>query len=145
MLLLRAPPASLLHSGEALQSCQKNGSGRVSLLAKLPDPFRSMLECGDGILRTAGCIPDEHRRPHVDAVFRRRGYEYGRFLTVLSDSGIVGPAATCTGECGIFFVTRKDNCQRLIFDPKDANAMCLPPWTTPLPSPCSLEASETGK
>ena len=119
----------------------RGGAGHVALTAHLPAVWSEALETGAGILRDEPYEVCEGT-PAVDPVLRRGGYDYGRFLGELLDAGIIDISDDPLSQCGVFFVHRKDNMLRLIFDPRHANDKCHVPPHTGLPSPAALSQLE---
>ena len=77
------------------------GAGKVRLDEHLPSALAGSLLSGSGILHGERC-EGSSIKPYVDPVLRRGGYDYGRFLQQLLDSGIIAPVSQVASRCGIF-------------------------------------------
>ena len=85
-----------------------------------------MLASGHGIMRTdidAEVVKKASNVASValDAEFRSRGYRYGDFMGTLLENSIISLSSSVLARVGAFVVSRKDELQRLICDPRLAN------------------------
>ena len=78
-----------------------DGAGKVRLHEHLPRALSESLLSGSGILHGEIC-EGSSTKPYVDPVLRRGGYDYGRFLQQLLDSGIIAPVSQVASRCGVF-------------------------------------------
>ncbi|CAK0911511.1 unnamed protein product, partial [Prorocentrum cordatum] len=108
-------------------SLPSGGAGRVDLVRLLPPHLQSALESGHGLLRSeqeaTAALEEADVTCYVDGKLAQRGIDYGRFLLELYDAGIVKVLdyeLDRKEETGVFFVPRKDDKLRLIFDTRIA-------------------------
>ncbi len=149
--VLGATAGKLAPYRKGAASLPREVAGKVDLAACLPDSLQSLLVRGDGLLRfnaegqPAGVegVPDVPARPAMDAVLRRGGHPFGGFLQELYDLGAVEPAPTVREVAGLFFVRRKDDKLRMIWDTRRSNAHFSPPPWCPLPSGEALACIES--
>ena len=66
----------------------------------------------------------------LDPVLTRKGCDFGACLSDLVCVGIAEQADEVREECGLFFVKRKDDKLRLIFDTRRSNAHLKDPMFT---------------
>ncbi|CAK0878486.1 unnamed protein product, partial [Prorocentrum cordatum] len=122
-------------------SLLSGGAGRVDLVRLLPPHLQSALESGHGLLRSeqeaTAALEEADVTCYVDGKLAQRGIDYGRFLLELYDAGIVEVLdyeLDRKEETGVFFVPRKDDKLRLIFDARRANCHFRAPECTHLAS-----------
>ncbi|CAK0820381.1 unnamed protein product, partial [Prorocentrum cordatum] len=130
-------------------SLPSGGAGRVDLVRLLPPHLQSALESGHGLLRSeqeaSAALEEADVTCYVDGKLAQRGFDYGRFLLELYDAGIVevlGYELDRKEETGVFFVPRKDDKLRLIFDTRRANCHFRTPDYTHLASGDALSSLE---
>ncbi|CAK0845448.1 unnamed protein product, partial [Prorocentrum cordatum] len=130
-------------------SLPSGGAGRVDLVRLLPPHLQSALESGHGLLRSeqeaSAALEEADVTCCVDGKLAQRGFDYGRFLLELYDAGIVEVLdyeLDRKEETGVFFVPRKDDKLRLIFDTRRANCHFRTPDYTHLASGDALSSLE---
>eukprot|EP00959_Pyramimonas_sp_CCMP1952_P005949 124635-Pyramimonas_sp.AAC.1 len=85
------------------------------------------------------------RGAYVDPLLKRNVREYATFLREAWRRGMLTWKHGCGGDLGLFFVGRKDERLRIIFDTRVINCDFLPAPSTRLPTPSafgSLEADQ---
>ncbi|CAK0849230.1 unnamed protein product [Prorocentrum cordatum] len=130
-------------------SLPSGGAGRVDLVRLLPAHLQSALESGHGLLRSeqeaTAALEEADVTCYVDGKLAQRGIDYGRFLLELYDAGIVEVLdyeLERKEETGVFFVPRKDDKLRLIFDTRRANCHIRTPEYAHLASGDALSSLE---
>ena len=132
---------------EDLVSWPPQGSKAVDATSVLGSEARDMLiGWKSRLLRSpsdaaAQLVASGISRPYIDPALRNRS-EYSKFLLWLASCDMVAWKINLPQKIGVFFVKKKNNQQRIIFDTRVCNCDFLPLETTRLPSVGSLAAIE---
>ncbi|CAK0825378.1 unnamed protein product, partial [Prorocentrum cordatum] len=124
------------------------GAGRVDTGSIAPGPLLKMLGAGRGVLREPAEVQSlfESRNGnlrYLDPKLARRGCDFGRSLSGLSDAGVVEvDPGNVLDEIGLLFVRRKDHKLRLIANARAANLHFVEPACAELAGPGALAAIE---
>ena len=108
-------------------------SGQASLYL---DEHDSLLRSHDS--RDAELAKLEFDRPYIDPVLKQSAVKYSGFVRELHQKGVIKYDYTHTADVGVFFVKKKDDSLRLIFDTRVANCHFINPDATDLTGPAGI-------
>jgi hypothetical protein len=77
-------------------------------------------------------------RPYIDPVLRQSKSKYQGFVRELHQKGVIKYDPHHAADVGVFFVTKKDDSLRLIFDTRQANCHFINPDSTDLTGPAGI-------
>jgi hypothetical protein len=119
------------------------GSRGADLVKLSSGQAKSYLDNHDSLLRPsrsrdAELAKLEFDRPYMDPVLRQSHVKYAGFVRELCQKGVVTYDHTHTADVGVFFVKKKDDSLRLIFDTRVANCHFIDPDSTDLTGPAGI-------